>query len=133
MHTSIQSGITSAFLFRKAKYELHLWLADHGVTESVRIKLGSGEPMQRQGSYYSKLAGTPAMLSTADSKRRAGRNLPAAAQKSTEYAITPLQGIFLGGDLKTFQSNLSEHLRFLPVSDFVGLLHHVRETQLQHR
>ena len=44
-----------------------------------------------------------------------------------------MQGVFLGGDLRTFQSNLSEQLRFLPVRDFVSLLYHVRESQRDHR
>ncbi len=44
-----------------------------------------------------------------------------------------MQGVFLGGDLRTFQSNLSEQLRFLPVRDFVSLLYHVRESQRKHR
>ena len=35
--------------------------------------------------------------------------------------------------MRTFQSNLSEQLRFLPVRDFVSLLYHVREAQQQHR
>jgi hypothetical protein len=61
------------------------------------------------------------------------RNLPEAAQKSTAYAVTPLQGVFLGGDLRTFQSSLSEQLRFLPVRDLVNLLYHVREAQKTHR
>ena len=47
--------------------------------------------------------------------------------------MTPLQGVFLGGDLKTFQSNLSGQLRFLPARDFVSLLYHVRESQKIHR
>ena len=55
--------------------------------------------------------------------------LPAPARKSTAYAVTPLQGVFLAGDLRTFQSNLSEQLRYLPVRDFVSLLYHVRESQ----
>ncbi len=44
-----------------------------------------------------------------------------------------MQGVFLGGDLKTFQSNLSGQLRFLPARDFVSLLAHVRESQKAHR
>ncbi|MCB2179486.1 pyridoxal phosphate-dependent aminotransferase [bacterium] len=127
------SQATAAFLYRKAKYDVQTWLAEHGVSEDVRIKLGSGEPMQRQGGYYSGVAGVRAFLNTADSKRRFARNLPAAARKSTEYAVTPLQGIFLGGDLRTYQGNLSEKLRYLPVGEFASLLYHVRETQLTYR
>lgn len=127
------SQATSAFLFRKAKYDIQSWLAEHRVAEDVRIKLGSGEPMQRQGGYYSEFAGARAFQNTADSKHRFARNLPAAARKSTEYAVTPLQGIFLGGDMRTFQSSLSEQLRFLSAGELVNVLHHVRESQLTHR
>jgi len=89
--------------------------------------------MQRQGGYYSSAAGQPAFDNSEEARRRFAKYLPAAARKSTAYAITPLQGIFLGGDLRTFQSNLSEQLRLLPVRDFVNLLYHVRETQMNHR
>ncbi len=127
------SQATAAFLYHKAKYDIQLWLTEHGVAEAVRIKLGSGEPMQRQGGYYSPVAGRPAFLNSEDSKRRFSTHLPAAARKSTAYAITPLQGVFVSKDLRTFQSNLSEQLRFLPVYDFVSLLYHVRESQRKHR
>ena len=127
------SQATGAFLYLKAKYDLQYWLAEHGLAEAVRIKLGSGEPMQRQGGYYSRVAGHPAFLNSEDNRRRFSIHLPAAARKSTAYAVTPLQGVFLGGDLRTFQSNLSEQLRSLPVRDFVSLLYHVRESQRNHR
>lgn len=127
------SQATGAFLYLKAKYDVQSWLAEHGVAEAVRTKLGSGEPMQRQGGYYSRVAGHPAFLNSEDNRHRFSMHLPAAARKSTAYAVTPLQGVFLGGDLRTFQSNLSEQLRFLPVSDFVSLLYHVRESQQNHR
>ncbi|MBE9523914.1 MAG: pyridoxal phosphate-dependent aminotransferase [Chloroflexi bacterium] len=127
------SQANAAQLYRKAKYDTHSWLAEHGVVDAVRIKLGSGEPMQRQGGYYSRVAGQPAFGKTKGDKRRFSAHLPAAARKSTDYAVTPLQGVFLGGDLRTFQSNLSEQLRFLPVRDFVSLQYHVREAQQSHR
>jgi hypothetical protein len=127
------SQATGAFLYLKVKYDFQSWLAEHGVAETLRIKLGSGEPMQRQGGYYSHVAGHPALLNTEDNRRRISIHLPAAARKSTAYAITPLQGVFLGGDLRTFQSNISEQLRFLPVREFVSLLYHVRESQRNHR
>ncbi len=56
----------AAHLYRKAKYDTHSWLAEHGVVDAVRIKLGSGEPMQRQGGYYSRVAGQPAFGKTED-------------------------------------------------------------------
>jgi aspartate/methionine/tyrosine aminotransferase len=123
----------TAQLYRKAKYDIHSWLAEHGIVDAVRIKLGSGEPMQRQGSYFSRVAGQRVFGKTKEDKRRFTAHLPAAARKSTDYAVTPLQGVFLGGDLRTFQSNLSEQLRFLPVRDSVSLQNHVRETQHSHR
>ncbi|MEW5873180.1 MAG: aminotransferase class I/II-fold pyridoxal phosphate-dependent enzyme [Chloroflexota bacterium] len=127
------SQAAGAFLYHKAKYEVHKWLAEHGATEDVRIKLGSGEPMQRQGGYYSRVAGQPAFLISEDNRRRFAMHLPAAARRSTAYAVTPLLGVFLSEDLRTFQGNLSEQLRFLPVRDFASLLYHVREAQRAHR
>ncbi len=153
------SQAAAALLYLKAKYDIQTWLAEHGVAEAMRIKLGSGEPMQRQGGYYSHVAGNPAFLDSPDwpppvpalfhpgqdgaaqvqagqaedCRRRFAAHLPAVARKSTAYAVTPLQGIFLAGDLRTFQSNLSEQLRYLPMHDFVSLLHHVRTSQQEHR
>jgi hypothetical protein len=127
------SQANGAFQYIKAKYAVQTWLAEHGVADAVRIKLGSGEPMQRQGGYYSPVAGQPAFVDLENQRRRLARSLPPAAQKSTAYAVTPLQGVFLGGDLRTFQSSLSEHLRFLPVRDLANLLYHVRESQQIHR
>lgn len=127
------SQAMGAFLYQKAKYDVQSWLGEHGTTESVRIKMGSGEPMQRQGGYYSQVAGVHAFENSANNKHRFSEHLLAAARKSTAYAVTPLQGVFLGGELRTFQSNLSEQLRFLPVRDFASLLYHVREAQITHR
>ena len=128
-----ESQAASALIYHKAKYDIQTWLAEHGVAETLRIKLGSGEPMQRQGGYYSRVAGYPAFLNTEANRRRFVAHLPAAARKSSAYAVTPLQGVFLAEDLRTFQSNLAEQLRYLPVRDLVSLLYHVRETQLEHR
>ena len=122
-----------AFQYLKAKYSVHTWLAEHGLAESVRIKLGSGEPMQRQGGYYSQVAGKPAFPQYKSNKQSFSKHLPEAAQKSTSYAVTPLQGIFLGGDLRTFQSCLSEQMRYLPVAEYANLLYHVRHTQQDHQ
>ncbi|MCC6804381.1 MAG: pyridoxal phosphate-dependent aminotransferase, partial [Anaerolineae bacterium] len=123
----------SAFLYQKAKYDIQSWLVEHGSAQAVRVKMGSGEPMQRQGGYYSHVAGVKAFRDTPDARRRISANLIGAASRSTGYAVTPLQGVFLGGELRTFQSNLSEQIRALPVLDLVNLLHHVREAQTIHR
>jgi aspartate/methionine/tyrosine aminotransferase len=127
------SQANAAFLFLKAKYDTQSWLAEHRLAEVIRVKMGSGEPMQRQGGYYSRVAGQAAFPSSEDNRRRFAAQLPADARKSTAYAVTPLQGIFLGSDLRTFQSNLSEQLRTLPVREFVQVLYHVRESQRNHR
>lgn len=127
------SQATAARLYSKAKFDTHSWLAEHGVVEDVRIKLGSGEPMQRQGGYYSQVAGQPAFEIIRENKRRFSAHLPAGARMSTAYAVTPLQGVFLGGDLRTFQSNIAEKMRYLPVHDFVNLQYHVRQSQQVHR
>jgi hypothetical protein len=108
-------------------------LAEHGVAEQVRIKLGSGEAMQRQGGYYSQVAGQPAFSYNKAHKSLLTRYLPEADQKSTAYAVTPLLGVYLGGDLRTFQSCLSEQLRYLRVNELADLLFHVRQTQKLYR
>lgn len=126
------SQANGAYQYVRTKYLVQTWLAEHGVAEAVRLKMGSGEPMQRQGGYYSPVAGKPA-FSLRENQRRLARYLRPAAQKSTAYAVTPLQGVFLGGDLRTFQSNISEQMRYLPVRDLANLLYHVRQSQTSHR
>ncbi|MCX7984013.1 MAG: pyridoxal phosphate-dependent aminotransferase [Bacteroidetes bacterium] len=123
----------AAAFYMKAKYDLHVWLANHGITEKVRIKIGCGEPMQRQGGYYSPVAGEVAFIQSRDSEKRFRGYLPPATRKSIQHAVTPLLGIFRGGDLRTFQSNVSERLRTLPVNEYANLLYHVRKSQERHR
>jgi aspartate/methionine/tyrosine aminotransferase len=122
-----------AMAFRQAKHDIVLWLAQRGLEDKVRIKMGSGEPMQRQGGYYAIASGLPAFVCSPEKDQRIEEQLPASARKSTEYAVTPLMGIFAGGDLRTFQSTLSEHLRYLPVQELVQVLHHIKESQRVHR
>ena len=122
-----------AQLYRQAKYELLHWLARHGLAERVRLKLGSGEPMQRQGGYYNPASGTPVFVQTKDSARRFAAHLREATQRSTVYATTPMLGVFAGGDLRTFQSAIAERLRHLPLAEFAQLLHHLAVAQETHR
>lgn len=119
-------------LYFESKYEVMSWLATHNLSGSIRVKLGSGEPMQRQGGYYSSVAGKPLCVDSDNAKSRLSGYIRESTKKSTEYARTPLLGIFAGGDLRTFQSNVSERLRYLPVSERARLLYHVRETQKFH-
>ncbi|MCX6137603.1 MAG: pyridoxal phosphate-dependent aminotransferase [Ignavibacteriales bacterium] len=119
--------------YRRAKKDLIFWLAERGLTDAVRLKMGSGEPMQRQGGYYAEYSGAAAFLHTPEIEQRLVSQLHASTRKSTEYATTPLMGVFAGGDLRTFQSAISEQLRYLSTSDLSRLLHHIRSTQQTHR
>ena len=118
-----------AHQYRHAKNEILQWVAAHGLTGRVRLKLGSGEPMQRQGGYYGEQSGLPAFIRTESAARRYAGSLRASARRSTVYATTPMMGVFDGGELRTFQSALSERVRYLPVTEFAQLLHHVRRAQ----
>ena len=122
-----------AALYREAKHATILWLAEHQVIERVRIKMGSGEPMQRQGGYYAGVSGEAAFVKAPSARRLIAAHLPAAARKSTEYATTPLMGVFTSGDLRTLQSTISEQLRHLPIQETANVLYHMRESQRRHR
>ncbi|MFA6598277.1 MAG: aminotransferase class I/II-fold pyridoxal phosphate-dependent enzyme [Ignavibacteriaceae bacterium] len=127
---SQQVGQTAGMnLYKEAKHELTSWLAEKGLIGIVRMKMGSGEPMQRQGGYYSPVVGKPAFIKSPDSMKRFTKHLNASTKKSTEYAATPLLGVFAGGDLRTFQSNISEKLRHISVHELAQLLYHVKEAQ----
>jgi aspartate/methionine/tyrosine aminotransferase len=116
-------------LYRQARYQVVTWLAERRLVDEVRVKLGSGEPMQRQGGSYAPASGLPAFLQTQGARARLVAHLQPSARKSSEYATTPLSGILAGGELRTFQSNLSERLRHLPVTELADILHHVRLSQ----
>ncbi len=127
---SQQVGQTAGMsLFREAKHTLFSWLAERDLVGHVRMKLGSGEPMQRQGCYYAPQSGLPAFSISGSNGVRLAASLPAAAKKSVEYATTPLLGVFAASDLRTFQSNIAERLRSLPAAEYARLLHHVRTSQ----
>jgi len=121
-----------AALYREAKYRAVRWLSEHGLSDRVRIKLGSGEPAQRQGGYYDRESGLPAVLNTRTAKKRLAEHLNDAEQKAAERARSPLRGILAGGEFRTFQSNLAERLRHLPVDERARILFHVRESQRFH-
>ena len=122
-----------AQLYLEAKYELLHWLAEHDLSQRVRLKLGSGEPMQRQGGYYSTASGALAFSQSKQSEVRFSHALRASARRSTLYATTPMLGVFEGGDLRTFQGAISERIRHLPVRDYAQLLYHLNVAQQTHR
>ncbi|MFB3825769.1 MAG: aminotransferase class I/II-fold pyridoxal phosphate-dependent enzyme [Bryobacteraceae bacterium] len=115
--------------FKNAKFEIVRWLAERDLVGSVRIKMGSGEPMQRQGGYYAPLSGRPAFLPGPENERTLAQFVEPSAKRSARYATTPLMGIFASGDLRTFQSNLSERLRHLRAAEIAQVFHHVAEAQ----
>ncbi len=118
-----------AWQYRLAKNQILEWVATHALSGRVRLKLGSGEPMQRQGGYYGDQSGLPAFMRTERAAQLYATHLRASARRSTVYATTPMMGVFAGGDLRTYQSALSERLRYLPVAEVAQLLHHVRRAQ----
>ncbi|MCX7797016.1 MAG: aminotransferase class I/II-fold pyridoxal phosphate-dependent enzyme [Melioribacter sp.] len=127
---SQQVGQTAALsLYKQAKFELMKWLATHNLIGKVRMKMGNGEPMQRQGGYYSSVAGKPAFIKSEESKKRFLLYLEESTKRSTEYASTPLLGVLANKDLLTLQSNISEKIRYLPVEELTQLLYHLKESQ----
>ncbi len=117
------------FMFQEARQKIVKWLAEHNLIDDVRIKLGSGEPMQRQGAYYDLNSGAPAFIDKAKTVQRLFRALPPAAAQSTRYAISPLRGVMAGGDLRTVQSNLAERMRFLGDQERAALMFHLQNVQ----
>ncbi len=119
----------SLALYKEGKLRTVQWLAERKLEEKVRIKLGSGEPMQRQGGYYDPLSGEPAFLQTNDAEERLKQNVKESTCESTQFAKSPLRGVLSGGDLRTFQSTISEKLRMLSMKERANILNHIRESQ----
>lgn len=116
-------------LYLESKYDLLTWLSSHGLIGKVRMKLGSGEPMQRQGGYYSSLSGKRLFVSNGDSRERLSSYLQESTRRSTYYATTPLMGAMASGDLRTFQSNLFEKCRQLSAEELSQFIYHVHKAQ----
>ena len=117
--------------FRRAKYQAVYWLAERGLVDSIRIKLGCGEPMQRQGGYLSHIQES-IFLPEKYARKRLFEQLKSSTQHSTEYARSPLTGILAHRDLLTVQSNLAEQLKFIPVASLAQILHHLHQSQTFH-
>lgn len=127
---SQQVGQTeSSLLYNTAKHKTIEWLAKKGLVENVRMKLGCGEPMQRQGGYYAEFSSKPAFIKNEINEIRFSEYLKESTIKSTEFAVSPLHGVFAGGDLRTLQSAISEQIRYLNNHDRSQLLFHLYRTQ----
>lgn len=116
-----------AALYRQAKYTAVRWLASRGLAEQVRIKLGSGEPMQRQGGYYDISSGLNTFYQPGNQESQycLREHLPESARKAMFYAKSPVCGIMAGGEFRTLQSNVSEKLRHISHSSRADVLHHL--------
>jgi hypothetical protein len=123
------SQSSAAYLFKDAKLKTIKWLAEKGLSDKVRIKLGSGEPMQRQGGYYKSVHTARPFRSSRNSRQRMQQVLSPAIQKSTEYAKSPLQGIMSSGDLRTLQSRVFEKIKFIPTQERAQLFYHIHKAQ----
>ncbi|MCG6958333.1 pyridoxal phosphate-dependent aminotransferase, partial [bacterium BMS3Abin03] len=127
---SQQVGQTASWLlYNSAKHKTIKWLAMKGLVPDVRLKLGSGEPMQRQGGYYAQFSGKPAFIKNEVNDSLFAGYLRESTIKSTEFAVSPLHGVFAGGDLRTLQSAISEQVRQLKASERSQLFYHLRKTQ----
>jgi aspartate/methionine/tyrosine aminotransferase len=122
----------AASLYGKAKFITMRWLAERGLVEEIRMKYGCGESMQRQGGYYNLDSENDLFLKSRDNKKRMNRYLKESSVKSIDFAKSPLQGVLASGDMRTFQSTISERLRFLSVTDRANLYYHLAESQKFH-
>lgn len=130
---SQQIGQTAAArLYKEAKFKIFVWLARRGLADRVRLKLGCGEPMQRQGGYYAAHSGQASFLRDPQAQNRLKDRLQAATAKSAQLARSPLAGVLSSGDLRTFQSKVFETLRGLDLHTRAEILSQVREAQTFH-
>ncbi|TFG99158.1 MAG: aminotransferase class I/II-fold pyridoxal phosphate-dependent enzyme, partial [Calditrichales bacterium] len=122
----------AASVYKNAKYTTLQWLAVRGLVDKVRMKFGSGEAMQRQGGFYNMDSEQPLFLRTRENKKRMENLLKRSTLESTRYAKSPLRGVLTSGDLRTFQSTISEKLRFLPLEERANLFYHLTSAQKFH-
>ncbi len=130
---SQQVGQSSASrLYRTSKFEIIRWLSEKGLVDKIRIKFGSGEPMQRQGGYFINEDTQTVFRNSPNALQRLDRSLSPAALTSTSYAHRPLKGIMGSGEFRTFQSNVFERIKLLSAVDRAQVIFHVQEAQQFH-
>jgi aspartate/methionine/tyrosine aminotransferase len=118
----------AANLYRLAKRKVIIWLSEKGIIGKIRVKLGSGEPMQRQGGYYPEKS-TQNVFDSDTVRQKLYTQLSASALQSTRFAQIPLRGILTSGDLRTWQSTISEKLRQIRIGERTEFLLHVKDLQ----
>ena len=112
-------------LYLEAAARINQWLAEHALLSEVRIKLGSGEPMQRQGAYYDPFSGTAALIAELPPDLKLNESL----QEALRRARSPLRGLHRSSTFRTIQSNAFERLRQVPLSAAAEIWHHMVVTQ----
>jgi len=117
----------SQVLYQHARVDIKEWLATRALAADVRVKLGSGEPMQRQGGYYDPLAGKPVCTDEGLSTFPEG-----PLKRQLNSARFYLRGIWQGWEFRTFQSTVSEQIRFLNLEDRTTLLYHLIQSSAIH-
>ena len=117
------SQTMGADLYKEAKLTTCRWAAEKGIAHRIRVKLGSGEPMQRQGGYYDEYSGASALSGNSDESLL--RGVKQSAVRALLYARSPLAGLMAGGEFRTLQSNVSEKLRHISHQAFANCLHHI--------
>jgi len=117
------------FLFKQTKARINNYLLKKGVAGRIRIKLGSGEPAQRQGGFYDPFAAKKVFAF--DNRQVLAERLQVDSFSAEEllHARSPLGGIFSTSDFRTFQSNVMEKLRQIPAMDLVNTFYHIRRVQ----
>jgi aspartate/methionine/tyrosine aminotransferase len=112
-------------LYLEAAAQINHWLASHALLSEVRIKLGSGEPMQRQGGYYDPFSGATALTAPLPPHPQINESLHEALRR----ARSPLRGLHRSSTFRTVQSNAFEHLRQIPLAAAAEIWHHMAITQ----
>jgi len=116
-------------LYREAKFRATRWFAQKGIVGRVRIKLGSGEPAQRQAGYFDPAAGQRAAETDSEVYGLLSRRFNEVEREMLRRATEPLRGAVAGGEFRTFQSSLFERLRMVSAEERAQFLFHMRESQ----
>ncbi|MDZ7374484.1 MAG: aminotransferase class I/II-fold pyridoxal phosphate-dependent enzyme [candidate division KSB1 bacterium] len=119
-------------LYREAKYRAIRWFAEKELVGRVRIKLGSGEPAQRQGGYFDPTVGQPVARTEGQAYALLSRNFNEVERQMLRRATEPLRGAMAGGEFRTFQSNLFERLRLASAEERAQFFFHVLSSQRQY-
>ncbi len=116
-------------LFKQSKSRINRYLLKKGLAGRLRIKLGSGEPAQRQGGYYDPYAAQKVLLLNDSQSIIQNLQVDGFTAEGLLQARSPLNGIFHTSDFRTFQSNIMERLRHTPTPDLVRTFYHIKTVQ----